>query len=519
MTNSPSVIRGTRDAAGSALSLRRAAERAIEACFASFAYVPVAPPILTRAAPFLDRSGEDMRRRLYAFVDPGGRELCLRPELTIPTCRLYLDNLAGQEREARLSYIGPAFQFGPTGRARRREFWQAGVESIGATEKEAADAEVFALSMEAIGKAGIRAPRAILGDHEIVRTFIDGLSVGPRWKERLKRIVWNNGARDIEARLFSEGGIAEKLKGQEELLDALASMGLEKAGALIRDLLALAEVHQVGGRAVDEIADRLLASLYDRDGREAVSEEVLGGLRHLLEMEGSPEAVSDAIARHAAAMGVTTLEPILEKFERRLELVSSYGLPTADLRFEVGLRREVAYYTGFVFEVYAEPRRELGHICGGGRYDGLLQGLGARRPIPAAGFAIGLDRLAMALAEDGGERDTEPVAHAVVVGAGRVRLEDCIRVSTILRNHGWAVQTDMSGWRPKRAVAFAEKHKIPYVVFVGEDEMKAGQVRVRRLRDWHEQIVSTADLPRIAAMEIPAAAESAIRMDGRNAAN
>jgi histidyl-tRNA synthetase len=92
-------------------------------------------------------------------------------------------------------------------------------------------------------------------------------------------------------------------------------------------------------------------------------------------------------------------------------------------------------------------------------------------------------------------------------------------VSTILRNHGWAVQTDMSGWRPKRAVAFAEKHKIPYVVFVGEDEMKAGQVRVRRLRDWHEQIVSTADLPRIAAMEIPAAAESAIRMDGRNAAN
>ena len=72
----------------------------------------VEPSVLQPADVFLDRSGEDIRRRLYMFTDPGGTELCLRPDLTIPTCRLFLER-AGDGSEARLSYSGPVYRFQP----------------------------------------------------------------------------------------------------------------------------------------------------------------------------------------------------------------------------------------------------------------------------------------------------------------------------------------------------------------------------------------------------------------------
>ncbi|MEJ0044242.1 MAG: ATP phosphoribosyltransferase regulatory subunit [Rhizomicrobium sp.] len=82
-----SRLSGTRDYAGDdAVALRRA-RASLEATFQRYGYNIVDPPILERASPFLDRSGETIRRRMYIFSDPGGREVCLRPELTIPACR------------------------------------------------------------------------------------------------------------------------------------------------------------------------------------------------------------------------------------------------------------------------------------------------------------------------------------------------------------------------------------------------------------------------------------------------
>ncbi len=514
----PPIISGTRDTAGDDLLSRRAIEGSIEACFRSFAYAPIDPPILERSAPFLDRSGEEIRRRLYAFMDPGGREICLRPELTIPACRLYLRKFGNEARESRLSYVGPAFQFVSPGRGRYRQFRQAGVELIGAAKKEAADAEVFALAIEAMREAGIRNPVAIVGDHEIVHQFVDGLSIAPRWKERLKRLVWNDaGLQDLEAQMLKEQGLKSD-KISSELIDVLTSIGSEQSHVVIKELLALADVRQIGGRTVDEIAERLLANIVDRDTYPKISEEVIGGLRGLLEIQGRPEESLVEIARHASALGVTTLDETLEKFARRLELIASYGVPPGELLLHVGLRREVAYYTGFVFEIYADKSHELGRLCGGGRYDGLLEALGARRSIPAVGFAIGVDRVSEAIKEEGAA--AAPVAavpSALVVAAGQVRHEDCIRVSTHLRQLGWSVWTDMSGWRPKHATSYAAKHGIPYIAFVGEAEIEAGQVVLKRLKDSYERTISIADLPRAFALEDAVDARTEKPMGKRNA--
>src|ERR671931_157068 len=117
-----------------------AADTRAEARVASYeraGYRRVTPAIVQPAEPFLDLSGEDIRRRMYLTTDPQGHELCLRPDLTIPVSRDYLASpAAGQPRG--FCYLGPVFRHRPEGVG---EFLQAGIESFGREDTAAADAE------------------------------------------------------------------------------------------------------------------------------------------------------------------------------------------------------------------------------------------------------------------------------------------------------------------------------------------------------------------------------------------
>src|SRR5918997_6698960 len=113
------------------------------ALFEREGYARVEPPVLQPAEVFVDLSGEDIRRRMFVTQDASGRELCLRPEYTIPVCREHLAH--GGSAPAAYSYLGPVFRLraGETG-----EFWQAGIESIGRRDAPAADAEILGLALE-----------------------------------------------------------------------------------------------------------------------------------------------------------------------------------------------------------------------------------------------------------------------------------------------------------------------------------------------------------------------------------
>src|SRR5579863_2502434 len=108
-------------------------------------YALIDPPVLQPAEPFLDLSGEDIRRRMFLTADPDGRELCLRPDLTIPVSRAYLQSPAAG-KAAGYCYLGAVFRHREGAAA---EFLQAGIESFGRADKAAADAEMLSLGLEA----------------------------------------------------------------------------------------------------------------------------------------------------------------------------------------------------------------------------------------------------------------------------------------------------------------------------------------------------------------------------------
>src|SRR5215469_7535169 len=133
---------------------------ALVASYERAGYARVAPAMLQPAEPFLDLSGEDIRRRMYLVNDPAGGELCLRPDLTIPVALDYLASPAAG-RAAKFCYLGPIFRQRADGPA---EFLQAGIESFGRADTAAADAETLALAIEATAHYGLAAPVIRMGD-------------------------------------------------------------------------------------------------------------------------------------------------------------------------------------------------------------------------------------------------------------------------------------------------------------------------------------------------------------------
>ncbi len=397
-------ISGTRDYAGGDAVALQTARDAIEATLRRYAYAPVNPPILESPLPFLNRSGEDIRRHMYIFPDPGGIEVCLRPELTIPVCRAYLRQLqaaggdAGKssEREARLCYFGPAFTYESANNRRYRQFYQAGAEFIGAPDRESADAEILAAALDALEAAGLKETRIEIGDVEIRTAFIDQLPVSERSKTRIRRIALRN-QKDLRAdSLVKPGTGASDVENEfGELASLLAAVEPGKAELLIREVFALADVRHVGGRTPEEIIERLISR--NAQQAEPVSTELMQGVMDLLNVRAKPEAAFKQIREHFRRFRIGSIDRILERCDKRLRYINAYRQQPLDLQFNVGLRRGLEYYTGFLFEIYAKDFAEVGHVCGGGRYDNLLDGLGASESIPAVGFGIGLDRLLPAL--------------------------------------------------------------------------------------------------------------------------
>ncbi len=363
--------------------------QALVASYERAGYTRLAPAILQPAEPFLDLSGEDIRKRMYLTTAPGGgEEFCLRPDLTIPVSRDYLASpQAG--KPANYCYLGPVFRHAIDGPA---EFPQAGIESFGRTDAAAADAEMLALGLEATAHYGLPQPDIQIGDVALFACLIGGLDLPPAWKRRLVKDFNRkaNLAQDLERLVL--GGNNERPEYQG-VLAALAGSDPNGAHALVTDLLSIAGITTVGGRSVGEIADRFLEQSA-LGAATKLPRDVRGLIERFLAVAGDPdEAAADLRALAAEANMTEALAPALDLFESRAGFLAARGIDLKRVRFSTAFGRGFDYYTGFVFEL-TDPKRTGDPLVAGGRYDGLLTRLGSPHPIPAVGFAVWIERLA-----------------------------------------------------------------------------------------------------------------------------
>lgn len=264
------------------------------------------------------------------LFDGSGRVLVLRFDMTIPIARLVGARYRDAELPIRLSYFAHSYRAVSRGQVQAREFLQAGIELIGAPGPEG-EAEVVALVIDALGRAGLEEHRVGIGDGDLYRS------------------------------LLADCGVPED--DRMPLLETLARRDLVGLGTQLADL-------GIGGADLDLLTSlpsmRGSAEILDRvDGRAGRAVENLRALNGLLTERG----VGDRVL------------------------------------FDLGLVRELGYYSGAVFEVY-DPA--VGYaIGGGGRYDKLLGRFG--RDLPACGIALDLQRIhAAGAAEERLDRESAP---------------------------------------------------------------------------------------------------------------
>src|SRR6202045_3498953 len=353
--------------------------------FAQAGYALAEPAILQPAEPFLDLSGEDIRKSLYLTTDANGEDLCLRPDLTIPVARDYLaSGNAGQP--AGFSYLGPVFRYRG---GRSSEFLQAGIESFGRLDRPAADAEMLALALEATSAFGLTDVEIRTGDVALFTALIDALGLYPVWRRRLMKDFNRKISleQDLERLTLATGPSRNEYEG---VLAALAGSDRKAALALVTDLMSIAGTTNVGGRSVSEIADRFLEQSTLKGG--ALPRDALELIKRFLAIAGDPEDALKQLRALAADAGLD-ITAAIDQFESRIGLMAKRGIDTAMTRFSTSFGRGLDYYTGFEFELHAKDNG-VEPLVAGGRYDGLLKRLGPPTAIPAVGFAVWVEALA-----------------------------------------------------------------------------------------------------------------------------
>jgi ATP phosphoribosyltransferase regulatory subunit len=352
--------------------------------FAQAGYLRAEPAILQPAEPFLDLSGEDIRKSLYLTTDAGGEDLCLRPDLTIPVARDYLASPRAGE-PAGFSYLGPVFRYRG---GRPSEFLQAGIESFARQDRAAADAEMLALALEATTAFGVSEVEIRTGDVALFNALIDALDLYPVWRRRLIKDFNRkiNLAQDIERITLSTGPGHSEYEG---VLAALAGSDRKAALALVTDLMSIAGTTNVGGRLVSEIADRFLEQSTLKSG--ALPRDALSLIKRFMAIEGAPD---DAIAKLRALAREAKLDitAAIDQLESRVGFMAARGIDVRNTRFSTSFGRGLDYYTGFEFELHAKGNG-VEPLVAGGRYDGLMTQLGSIGPIPAVGFSIWVETL------------------------------------------------------------------------------------------------------------------------------
>jgi histidyl-tRNA synthetase len=395
--------RGTRDFLPDEMEKRRAIEKVMRKIAESYGYREVLTPTFEHLELFTIKSGEGIVEEIYAFKDKSGRDLALRPELTAPVMRMYVNECMGMPKPLRFYYFANCFRYERPQRGRYREFWQFGVELIG-SDSYLADVEVISLSYEIMKALNIEFDLHV-GHVGLLRHVL----------------------RDLDEK------VAEKIM-----------------------------------RLIDKKDLDTLDNYLNEIGREELKEVVYP----LIELVGDADVIEDA-------------KEIIPDFdfahlEKVAETLKDLGV---EFKIDLGIARGLDYYTGIVFEAYAEGLGAQNQICGGGSY--RLAHLFGGDDTPATGFALGFDRIAEIC-----EIEVDKPTRVVVVSFKGLEKE-ALKIANAIRSKA-VVVTDVMERSVKKQLSFANDISADYAVIVGEKELREGKIAVKDLRT-QEQSVMTLD--------------------------
>ena len=387
--------------------------------YALYGFTPLDTPLLESSEILLAKGGGETEKQIYRF-QKGDSDLALRFDMTVPLAKYVALHANELSFPFRRYQIGKVYRGERAQRGRFREFYQADIDIIGDGK------------LDILNEAEI--PSII---YTIFRRF------------GLKRFTIRVNNRKLLNGFYALLGLSGQAGDIMRTVDKLDKIGAEKVRVILIEDCGVSE----------EQADEILRFIAIR----GTNAEVLDALQA---WSGKNEVFDTGLAELTAVAAQ----------------LSAFGVPEENFAIDLTIARGLDYYTGTVYETTLNDHREIGSVCSGGRYDDLAAYYTDRK-LPGVGISIGLTRLFYVLGEQGMLNDALPTAPADCLLLPMTDdLSAAVRLATALRQAGIRTQLYSEQKKFKAKMQYADKLGIPYVIFLGEDEIARGECSVKELR-------------------------------------
>ena len=398
--------------------------------YSRYGFTPLDTPAIEASEVLLAKGGGETEKQIYRF-QKGDADLSLRFDLTVPLAKYVALHYNDLAFPFRRYQIGKVYRGERAQRGRFREFYQADIDIIGDGKLDITnEAEIPSIIYQTFTSLGLTRFQIRVNNRKILNGF------------------------------YAMLGLTEQSGDIMRTVDKLDKIGAEKVRTLLVD--------ECGVSA--DSADEILKFIAIAGGNEQV-------LAALESYRGRNEVFDEG----------------LDQLNTVVKYLSAFGVPAENFAVDLTIARGLDYYTGTVYETTLLDHPEIGSVCSGGRYDNLAAYY-TDRQLPGVGISIGLTRLFYVLGEQGLLNPQLPTAPADVLILPMTQdLTPAIRLATRLRSAGVRTQLYTEQKKFKAKMNYADKLGVPYVVFLGDDEIAAGLVACKDMTSGDQTKLSFED--------------------------
>ena len=381
--------------------------------YSLYGFTPLDTPVIEASEVLLAKGGGETEKQIYRF-QKGDADLSLRFDLTVPLAKYVALHYNELSFPFRRYQIGKVYRGERAQRGRFREFYQADIDIIGDGKLDIVnEAEIPAIICQTFTSLGLRRFQIRVNNRKILNGF------------------------------YAMQGLTEKSGDIMRTVDKLDKIGPEK----VRQCL-----------------------LEDCGLTKGQAEEIL----KFIAITGTNAQVLDALDSYSGRSEL--FDEGLSELRTVVKYLSAFGVPEERFAVDLTIARGLDYYTGTVYETTLLDHPEIGSVCSGGRYDNLAEYY-TDRQLPGVGISIGLTRLFYVLGEQGMLNPQMPTAPAdVLILPMTEDLAPAIALATDLRGRGVRTQLYTEPKKFKAKMSYADKLGVPYVIFLGDDEIAQGVV-------------------------------------------
>ena len=385
--------------------------------YSLYGFTPLDTPVIEASEVLLAKGGGETEKQIYRFTK-GDADLALRFDLTVPLAKYVALHYNDLSFPFRRYQIGKVYRGERAQRGRFREFYQADIDIIGDGKLDVTnEAEIPAIIYQVFTRLGLHRFQIRVNNRKILNGF------------------------------YAMLGLTDKAGDIMRTVDKLDKIGAEK----VRDLLTAEDI--------------------------GLTEDQAGEILTFISIQGSNQQVLSALESYRGRNEV--FDQGLDELHTVVKYLSAFGVPEKKFAVDLTIARGLDYYTGTVYETTMLDHPEIGSVCSGGRYDNLAEYY-TDKQLPGVGISIGLTRLFYVLQEQGmlNEALNSAPADALILPMTG-DLGPAAALATQLRQAGVRTQLYTEQKKFKQKMTYADRIGVPYVLFLGDDEIAQGTVSVK----------------------------------------